>query len=292
MGKYVLSAAPSADGQPPELLFTDNATNTQRLWGIDSAERYVKDAFHRYVINGERDAVNPEKTGTKAAALYRLQVPAAGEISVRLRLTAAGEVTAERFGKNFEKLASQRKQEADEFYAVMFRWAEQLAGGQPAPGSGDGPPAKAARAPSKFSTEERNVIRQALAGLVWSCQFYHYIGDDWLEGDPSAPPPPRERLQGRNHDWRHLYCRDVMSMPDKWEYPWFAAWDLAFHTIPYMVIRPGLRQAPARRGDVGTLHAPQRPGSGIRVGIRRRESSRARMGGVSALQDDRRARQA
>jgi len=94
------------------------------------------------------------------------------------------------------------------------------------------------RPTTTLSTEERNVVRQAMAGLVWSCQFYHYIGDDWLDGDPSAPPPPGKRLQGRNHDWRHLYCRDVMSMPDKWEYPWFAAWDLAFHTMPYMVIDP------------------------------------------------------
>ncbi len=239
LGKYVFSAAPSADGQPPDLLFTDNATNTQRLWGIGGPERYVKDAFHRYLINGEKDAIDPEKTGTKAAAMYRLQVPASGEVSIRLRLTAAGEVTTERFGKNFEAIVSQRKQEADEFYAGVFRWAEQLAGGQAsASGSHDDAGAKAAPAPSKFASEERNVIRQAMAGLVWSCQFYHYIGDDWLEGDPSAAPPPRERLQGRNHDWRHLYCRDVMSMPDKWEYPWFAAWDLAFHTMPYMVIDP------------------------------------------------------
>ncbi len=237
LGKYVLNVAPSANGQAPQLLFTENATNTKRLWGVDNAERYVKDAFHRYVIGGEQDAVNPEKTGTKAAALYRLQVPARGEASIRLRLAAAGEASTEPFGADFDRLIAQRKREADEFYAGIFRWGERLSATQPGSGSTNGP-ATATYPPSEFSGEERNVIRQSFAGLIWSCQFYHYIGDDWLEGDPSGPPPPKERLHGRNHDWRHLYCRDVMSMPDKWEYPWFAAWDLAFHTMPYMVIDP------------------------------------------------------
>jgi hypothetical protein len=234
LGRYLFSAAPLSNGQAPELLFTENATNTQRLWGIDGPERYVKDAFHRYIINGERDAINPEKSGTKAAAVYQLQVPAGGEATVRLRLTAAGEASKEPFGRKFDRIMEERKQERDEFYDGIFRWAEEL-GKSNGPRPDGGSPAKA---PSLFSAEDRNVTRQAFAGLIWSCQFYHYIGDDWLEGDPNSPPPPAERLKGRNHDWRHLYCRDVMSMPDKWEYPWFAAWDLAFHTMPYMIIDP------------------------------------------------------
>jgi hypothetical protein len=235
LGKYVFSAAPAADSDSaPELLFTENATNARRLWGIDGPQAYVKDAFHRYLINAEHEAINPEKTGTKAAALYKLQVPAGGEASVRLRLTAAGEVPADPFGPKFDRLVEERKQEADEFYDGIFHWAEEL--GERNQLHPDG--RAIAKSSSKFSAEERNVARQAFAGLIWSCQFYHYIGDDWLQGDPSATPPPSERLKGRNHDWRHLYCRDVMSMPDKWEYPWFAAWDLAFHTIPYMVIDP------------------------------------------------------
>ncbi len=236
LGKYVLSISPSANGQPPELLFTDNATNTKRLWGIDGPERYVKDAFHRYVVNGEREAINPEKTGTKAAALYRLEVPAGGELAVRLRLAAASGGSAEPFGQNFDRTFTLRKDEADEFYSGIFQWGEELTRSGKA--SERRAPSKAAAPARTFSSDERNVVRQAFAGLIWSCQFYHYIGDDWLEGDPSAPPPPKERLHGRNYDWRHLYCRDVMSMPDKWEYPWFAAWDLAFHTMPFMVIDP------------------------------------------------------
>jgi hypothetical protein len=205
LGKYVLSAAPPGDGQAPELLFTENATNTRRLWKMDSTERYVKDAFHRYVINGERDAVNPEKMGTKAAALYKLQVPAAGAVSVRLRLSAAGEASTKPFGRNFDQVFAKRVREADDFYASIFRWAEELGGGTASHSPSDGG-AKDTLPPPEFLPEERNVVRQAMAGLVWSCQFYHYIGDDWLQGDPSAPPPPRERLHSRNHDWRHLYC--------------------------------------------------------------------------------------
>ncbi len=236
LGSYVLSFVTSKSNAP-ELLFTENATNTKRLWGIEGPERYVKDAFHRYLIDGERDAVNPQKAGTKAAMHYLLEVPAAGEVSVALRLTAAAEARKSPIDREFEQVFAQRKSEADEFYAEMFRWAEEVTEEKIESVSQDDA-SRGSQPQSIFLTEERNVIRQAMAGLVWNCQFYHYIGYDWLEGDPSASPPPRERLKGRNHDWGHLYCRDVMSMPDKWEYPWFAAWDLAFHTIPYMVIDP------------------------------------------------------
>ncbi len=237
LGKYILSVSPSPGAQTPQLLFTENATNARRVWGIDNAERYVKDAFHRYVIHGERDAVNPGNEGTKAAALYQLRIPEAGEATVRLRLAAVNERASEPFGGTFDQTFAERKQEADEFYTDLFRWAEEL-GVEESGRASDGASATVGASSPAFSAEERNVARQSFAGLVWSCQFYHYIVDDWLAGDPSAPPPPRERLQGRNHDWVHLYCRDVMSMPDKWEYPWFAAWDLAFHTMPYMVIDP------------------------------------------------------
>jgi len=238
LGKYVLRFAPSAEGQSREVLFTENATNTKRIWGADGAQRYVKDAFHRHVVNGERDAVNPQKMGTKAAVYYRLQVPTGGEVSVCLRLTATAEAKRETLDGEFAQIFARGKQEADEFYADIFQWAEELATENAEPHSNFDAVAQRVQIPSRFSIEERNIVRQAMAGLVWSCQFYHYIGDDWLDGDPSTLTPPRERLQGRNHDWRHLYCRDVMSMPDKWEYPWFAAWDSAFHTMPYMVIDP------------------------------------------------------
>lgn len=205
LGKYALRLEPALDGHLPELLFTENATNTMRLWGADSGERYVQDAFHRYVINRERGAVNPEKAGTKAAAYYSVRIPAGGEIRVRFRLTAAAETREEPFGANFDQLFRQRKLEADEFYADTFRWAEELAPERTHSTSNGNDADRRAHASSTFSTEERNVTRQAMAGLVWSCQFYHYIVDDWLEGDSTTPPPPRERLQGRNHDWRHLY---------------------------------------------------------------------------------------
>lgn len=232
LGQYVFSIEPAPDGSQPPLLFTENETNTEKLWGVKGKEKYVKDAFHRHVINGERDAVNPALAGTKAAAWHRLKIAAGSEPRIELRLTTAKEMNGSRFGADFERIFAQRERECDEFWRDRQNWAlrhviydEQT--------TSDG------RKISKiFTDEEYNAIRQAKAGLIWSCQFYHFIGDDWLEGDPGLPTPPKERLTGRNSDWRHLYCSDVMSMPDKWEYPWFAAWDLAFHTLPYMAFDP------------------------------------------------------
>ena len=239
LGNYVFCPSPLPGGELPQWLFTENETNTKRLWGVDGPNTYVKDAFHRYVINGEREAANPDRTGTKAAAWYRLEVPAGGETCVRLRLTAENETSAQPLGPGFDAIFAQRRQEANEFYDTIYRWMQPHYVEHPAPVAGapsdDQEHARPSLA-SIFSDEERRVSRQAAAGLIWSCQFYHFIVSDWLEGDPSQPPPPPERLEGRNHDWGHLYCRDVMSMPDKWEYPWFAAWDIAFHTVPYMVI--------------------------------------------------------
>jgi hypothetical protein len=190
----------------PELLFTENETNIQRLFNSANASPYVKDAFHDYVISGRQDAVNPDRTGTKAAAHYALTVGAGKSATIRLRLTNQEKA----FGKEFEQVFATRQQEADDFYATVI--------------------------PPDLSADARNVMRQAFAGMLWSKQFYHYDVKQWLEGDPKTPAPPRERLKGRNHQWQNLYNADVISMPDKWEYPWYAAWDLAFHCIPLALI--------------------------------------------------------
>jgi hypothetical protein len=195
----------------PELLFTENETNFQRLYGHENGHPFVKDAFHEYVVHGRKDAVNPAKTGTKAAAHYTLQVPAGGSAVVRLRLTD-GEPAGTPFGGEFDRIFAGRIREADEFYGGVI--------------------------PARLSDDSRKIMRQALAGMLWSKQWYHYDVRRWLEGDPTQPPPPAERKHGRNHEWMHLYNDDVISMPDKWEYPWYAAWDLAFHTISLALVDP------------------------------------------------------
>ncbi len=212
LGPYVLAVEPRKGAAAPELLFTDNETNTMRLFGSPNASPYVKDAFHEYVIHGRRDAVNPARIGTKAAARYRIDLPAGGEAVVRLRLSAEKDAPANPFGADFDQTFMARKGEADAFYA--------------------------GRIPGALDEEQRRVARQGYAGLLWSKQFYHYIIKDWLEGDPAQPTPPPERRQGRNADWGQLFNRDVLSMPDKWEYPWYAAWDLAFHMIPFAHVDP------------------------------------------------------
>jgi Mannosylglycerate hydrolase MGH1-like glycoside hydrolase domain len=212
LGTYVLAAEPHPQAGAPEWLFTDNETNTARLFGAPNGHPFVKDAFHERVVGSRREAVNPAQSGTKAAAWYRLTVPAGGETVVRLRLRAATGAPAPPFGEPFDRVFTQRIEEADAFYA--------------------------ARIPATLSAEERRVVRQADAGLLWSKQFYHYIVKDWLEGDPAQPPAPQARRRGRNSDWGHLFNRDVISMPDKWEYPWYAAWDLAFHMIPFAGLDP------------------------------------------------------
>jgi hypothetical protein len=199
-------------GATPELLFTENDTNNERLFGAPNATPYVKDAFHEYVVGGRADRVNPARRGTKAAALYRLTVPAGGQARLRLRLTTASEAAASWSPfVDFEDVLAARRAEGDAFYAAKT-----------------GP----------LSADERLAVRQAYAGLLWSKQFYHYDVRAWLEGDPAHPAPPSGRRAGRNAEWGHLYNRDVLSMPDKWEYPWFAAWDLAFHMIPFARIDP------------------------------------------------------
>ena len=262
---FRFAIGPGPDGEAPPILFTENETNTRKLFGVDQYTPYVKDAFHEYVVRGRTDAVSPKPRGTKAAAHYVLELGPGEEATVRLRLFAKslfqnepweGEAPAEPpsalrgrpcraplvrgsagaspshhvssaphsgtgskdgaprepLGPGFDGIVEDRIAEADAFYAD--------------------------RIPEGLGDEERRVMRQGYAGLLWTKQFYHYVVDDWLTGDAEQPPPPPERLRGRNADWPHVYSRDVISMPDKWEYPWFAAWDLAFHMIPFARIDP------------------------------------------------------
>jgi hypothetical protein len=195
----------------PTLLFTGNDTNMERLYGYPDGPAFTKDAFHRYVIERDAAAVNPARQGTKAAAHYVLTVPSAKTVTVRLRLNdqAPGR-GANPLGRSFDETVEQRRTDADEFYATVI--------------------------PATLSEDAARVARQALAGLLWSKQFYHYEVKGWLEGDAGQPAPPSERQAGRNSQWTHLYNADVISMPDKWEYPWYAAWDLAFHCVPLALV--------------------------------------------------------
>ena len=207
--RFLFEVGPDPKGQKPPLLFTDNETNFARLYGIENAGP-AKDAFHEYVIHGRKDAVSPKNFGTKVAPHYVLELKPGESQVVRLRLYSADEAPGKSDVAGFDELFATRKREADEFYSAI--------------------------ATSKLTDAERNIVRQGYAGLLWSKQFYNYIVADWLEGDPHSPPPPESRKSGRNANWTHLYSRDVLSMPDKWEYPWFAAWDLAFHMIPFAKI--------------------------------------------------------
>ncbi len=195
----------------PELLFTENETNFRRLYGIENGHRFVKDAFHEYVVHGQKDAVNFSQEGTKAAAHYTLQIPAGDGVVVRLRLSD-NQAGGNPFGPEFDRIFRERQGEADEFYAGVI--------------------------PARLSEDAKSVMRQALAGMLWSKQWYHYDLRRWLEGDPAQPAPPAERKHRRNREWGHLYNDDVISMPDKWEYPWYAAWDLAFHTVALALVDP------------------------------------------------------
>ncbi len=192
---------------PPdaELLFTDNESNCARLFGAPNPSPWVKDAFHDVVIHDRRDAVNPAARGTKAAARHRFSLPAGASARMRLRLTDQAPAETDPLGAGFDTAITGRRKEADEFYAAVI--------------------------PSGLSADAANVMRQGLAGLLWSKQYYHYDVRRWLEGDPTEPPPPTERRNGRNHEWTHHFAADVISMPDTWEYPWYAAWDLAFHCM-------------------------------------------------------------
>jgi len=192
----------------PELLFTENESNAPRLWGVAGASPFFKDGIGECIVHGNRSTVNPEQRGTKAAAHYAVSVEPGKPVVFELRL--ADSVLDDPFGPAFHKIFVQRADEANDFYATVT--------------------------PRDLSFDARAVMRQAFAGLLWSKQYYHYVVRDWLQGDSLCPPPPAERLQGRNHEWTHLYNEDIISMPDKWEYPWYAAWDLAFHCLPLALV--------------------------------------------------------
>ncbi|MBV6431966.1 MAG: hypothetical protein IANPNBLG_02099 [Bryobacteraceae bacterium] len=202
LGRYLLTF----DGHPA-LLFTENNTNTEKLYGYAMERRLYKDAFHDYLIHGREDAVSADLSGTKACGLYRLEVEGGGQRVLRLRLCAKDSPPLP-----CDQIIALRLREADEFYASFQ--------------------------PAHLSRDGKSVQRQAFAGMLWSKQYYHYVIEDWLKGDPGLPPPPPERIEGRNSGWPHLYNADIVSMPDKWEYPWYAAWDLAFHMIPFSLIDP------------------------------------------------------
>lgn len=207
LGTFICAAETAAP-----LLFADNETNCELLFRSENTTPWPKDSFHRFVVNAESSAVNDLGYGTKAAWHYAFNLRGGETRIFRLRLSEETTQPASFFGADFQTIVDARREEADEFFA--------------------------ARLPGVCSDDERGVMRQAYAGLLWTKQFYHYIVRDWLEGDPNFPAPPAERKTGRNHDWPHLYNRDVISMPDKWEYPWYAAWDLAFHMLPFSKVDP------------------------------------------------------
>ncbi len=209
LGRFVWHVDRGPGGDRPPLLMTENETNTRALYGTEQYTPYVKDGFHRYVIERDAEAVSPKGVGTKAAAHYRLELGAGESATVRMRLHAEGGGPARPF-HGFDTVFDRRIAEADGFYQCHL----------------------------PKDPEAANVARRAYAGLLWSKQFYHYIVPDWLDGDPGMPPPPPQRRRVRNADWTHLYSRDVLSMPDKWEYPWFAAWDTAFHMVALARVDP------------------------------------------------------
>jgi Glycosyl hydrolase family 63 C-terminal domain len=192
------------------LLFTENETNTQRIFGVAKRSPYVKDSINDYLIQGRKEAVNPEQKGTKVAAHYRLTVNPGQCQVVRLRLSDVAPAGAAVFGRQFEDVLQARRNEADEFYETII--------------------------PASLDADQANVMRQALAGMLWSKQFYYYDVDKWLEERGSDPFKPTRKAAPRNDQWHHMYNGDIISMPDKWEYPWYAAWDLAFHVIALTLV--------------------------------------------------------
>jgi hypothetical protein len=213
LGRFRLVLASGPDGRPPRLLFTENETNVARLYGPPGIDPYSKDAFHDYVIYNRVMLVNSLRRGTKAAAHYLLEVPPRSQHTVCLRLFAEGEAASQPFGAELDRGFAERIRDADTFYA--------------------------ARIPKNLSADERQIVRQAYAGLLWSEQFYHWAVSEWLHGDRAQPNPPASRWHHPNAEWcHHLYCGDVLNVPDKWEYPAFFAWDLAFHMLPLARIDP------------------------------------------------------
>jgi hypothetical protein len=213
VGPLELIAGPGPDGRMPTALFCENETNAERLFGAAPVTPYPKDGINDHVVNGAA-TVNPERTGTKAAFWYEVPVPAGetAELRLRLRPPSAGGTAGSPLGAQFDQVIAQRRAEADEFYAELT--------------------------PAGASADEALVMRQAFAGMLWSKQLFYYNVARWLDGDPTQPTPPAQRLTGRNSRWRNFDSFDIMSMPDKWEYPWYAAWDLAFHCVVLAHVDP------------------------------------------------------
>lgn len=195
--------------QAQELLFTENETNRELLYGVPNSSPYVKDAFHRYIVHDQKEAVNPQKKGTKAAALFREKIPAGKSRVHRLRISRQNKTQP---FDQFDKIIQERLSEADQFYLSVQ--------------------------PGHLTEELKQIQRQAFAGMLWSKQLYYLDMEQWLEGDVGLPIPPEERKEGRNSKWQHLFNFDIISMPDKWEFPWYASWDLSFHTISLGLIDP------------------------------------------------------
>ena len=210
---YRLRAAPASDGTEPRVLFCDNETNIPKIFGGDPITPYPKDGINDHVVAGAA-TINPAQHGTKAAWWYHLDVPAGHTVQARVRLSGpdtAGSSESDWAGHEFGRIAALRQSEADEFYAAIGL---------------------------DLDTEQMRILTQAAAGLIWSKQMYSYQVARWLDGDPAEPPPPAGHQHGRNTDWRHLDAFDILAMPDPWEYPWFAAWDLAFHSISWAHLDP------------------------------------------------------
>jgi hypothetical protein len=247
-----------------ELLFTENESNGARLWGVENRTPYVKDAFHDAVVHRKRDATNPAMRGTKVAGRYSLFLEPGQSATLRLRYTDRART---RPFEDHDRIFETRREEADEFYDSI--------------------------SPATLGEDERRVFRQSIAGLLWSKQYYAYDVERWLRGDPGQPAPPPERRSGRNHEWGHLYNSEVLSMPDKWEYPWYAAWDLAFHCIPLALVDPEFAkqqltlllrewymhpngQLPAYEWQLGDVNPPVHAWAAYRVyQIERRTTGRA-----------------
>ena len=214
LGELELLGSPAPDGAQPTLLFCENETNARRLFGVAGTTPYPKDGINDHVI-ADAPTVNPEQRGTRCAFWYQLQVAAGATVELRLRVrpTATAAQSGDPLGADFDDVVNLRQAEADEFYAEL--------------------------APPGASEDEARVMRQAFAGMLWGKQLYYYDVSRWLDGDPTQPTPPASRLGGRNARWRNFVAFDIMSMPDKWEYPWFAAWDLAFHCVALAHVDPG-----------------------------------------------------
>ncbi|MCA9066462.1 MAG: glucosidase, partial [Planctomycetaceae bacterium] len=207
LGRFLFQREVIPGGKDQGWLFTENESTHSFLHEAARTGRYFKDAFHRYVVNRQKDAVNRRNEGTKAAAHYRLSLRPGAKAVIRLRLTDRSAAADAGLDADFDRVFEDRIQESEEFYRR--------------------------RIPADMAPEQKNIVRQAYAGLLWSKQFYQYSVRTWLRGDPTTPPVSRSEQANRNRDWPHLFNRDIISMPDKWEYPWYAAWDLAFHMIPF-----------------------------------------------------------